>query len=238
MSILLKSMAELFTNGKECLHLFNAWSSVNAWLDIPIIEDYFGPSTSLNELVQKGELLQCEGYKCIYEEARRQKPRCSMALNWCYNEPWPTAAGNSLINWPAEVKPSYYAVAQSCRPMLASARIPKFTWMEGEMFDPELWILNDSYDHIPRGQLTVLLETSEGLEEIFVWKYSQVNANTNLPGPTIRYKLPKMNTARMKLILQVDKYPLMNSEYVLLYSQKEKADWIGYSDVIHEGLFL
>ena len=61
-------------------------------------------------LVANGQLLQCEGYKAIYEEARRQKPYCSMALNWCFNEPWPTAANNSIINWPNIPKPAFYAV--------------------------------------------------------------------------------------------------------------------------------
>jgi hypothetical protein len=62
-----------------------------------LIKDYFGENNSLEESIEIGQLLQSEGYKCIFEEAMRQKPTCSMALNWCYNEPWPTTANNSIL---------------------------------------------------------------------------------------------------------------------------------------------
>ena len=34
-----------------------------------------------------------------------------MALSWCFNEPWPAAANNSLVHWPAHAKPALAAVA-------------------------------------------------------------------------------------------------------------------------------
>ncbi|HAQ19448.1 MAG TPA: hypothetical protein DCR40_09490, partial [Prolixibacteraceae bacterium] len=72
----------------ESHHAYKAWVG-NTWLCQDIIEDYFGVSNTLEELVANGQLMQGEGYKCIFEEARRQKPYCAMAANWCYNEPWP-----------------------------------------------------------------------------------------------------------------------------------------------------
>jgi len=205
----------------EVHHAFNAWNNIHTWLDIPTIEYYFGSADTLDELVQHGELMQSEGYKCIYEESRRQKPRCSMALNWCFNEPWPTAAGNSLINWPNLAKPAYYAVAKSCRPFLASARIAKFKWAEGDIFDPELWILNDSYNKLPGGVMKVLLGTGGNRQEIFEWKYPVISANANLRGPTIRFILPKLNSRIMTLILMIENCPEMDSEYTLLISGSE-----------------
>jgi len=166
-------------------------------------------------------LLQSEGYKCIYEEARRQKPRCSMALNWCYNEPWPTAANNSLINWPARPKPAYYAVKASCRPILASARIPKFKWQEGELFSPELWILNDSQYPVPAGHIEAFIKIGD--EEIFLirWNYPELSPNWNMPGPIIRFQLPKVDAGQMTLILRNPANPDMDSEYVLLYRKRQ-----------------
>ncbi len=75
-----------------------------------MIDAYFGQARDLAELVDNGQLLQAEGYKAIYEEARRQKPYCSMALNWCFNEPWPTAANNNIVGYPNEPKPAFCAV--------------------------------------------------------------------------------------------------------------------------------
>lgn len=201
----------------ETHHAFKAWVG-DTWLQPAVLEDYFGHSHTLEELVERGQLLQSEGYKCIFEEARRQKPVCSMALNWCYNEPWPTAANNSIICWPSVPKPAYYAVKESCRPVLASARIPKFSWREGEWFTPELWLLNDSPDPVNPGRLEAYL-VLEGEERFLLgWDFPELAANENMPGPTVRYKLPNCPAERMELRLKVLDREEQNSTYTLLYS--------------------
>lgn len=116
----------------EVHHAFNAWSK-DTWLCTQTLEHYFGEAKALDELIRNGQLLQGEGIKFMYEEARRQKPYCSMALHWCFNEPWPTAANNSIINWPDSPKPAYYSATASCRPVLVSAAFEKFVWEENEL---------------------------------------------------------------------------------------------------------
>ena len=32
-----------------------------------------------------------------------------MALNWCFNEPWPAVANNSILQYPALPKPCFEA---------------------------------------------------------------------------------------------------------------------------------
>ena len=189
-----------------------------------LLEHYFGPSDTLDQLVERGQLLQSEGYKCIYEEARRQKPACSMALNWCYNEPWPAAANNSIVMWPDKPKPAYYAVQASCRPVLASARIPKFDWQEGEWFEPELWLLNDSPDVVLSGRMEAYLTLGAGERKLLLaWEFGELRSNENRRGPTARYKLPDANEKRMKLELIVDGHSAWNSTYALLYRSSVKS---------------
>lgn len=214
----------------ETHHAFGAWVD-DTWLCPKTLELYFGKAETLEELVEWGQLLQSEGYKCIYEEARRQKPVNSMILNWCYNEPWPTAANCSLINWPAEPKPAYYAVKNSCRPVLASARIPKFTFKAGELFSVELWMLNDSPEVVPAGCIEAYLlmddETTSGTPcepslcsiKLTEWKYPPLAPGENMSGPNIRYILPKKNCSRITLKLKGAKELDIDSEYVLLYSE-------------------
>ncbi len=56
-------------------HAFRAWDgSPDSWLELWCIEHYFGKPASLEQLVEWRQWLQCEGLKCIFEEARRQKP--------------------------------------------------------------------------------------------------------------------------------------------------------------------
>jgi beta-mannosidase len=200
----------------ESHHAYNAWIG-NTWLCQDIIEDYFGRSESLEELVANGQLLQCEGYKCIYEEARRQKPYCSMATNWCYNEPWPTAANNSLISYPDIPKPGFYAVKNACRPLLASARFPKFSWSAGETFSTEIWMLNDLPEDVPAGKITVKIAAGKEQITLLEWKYNPMKANKNQAGPTVRFMLPEWKIDRVKIILEVENHPGYNSEYTLAY---------------------
>lgn len=201
----------------ESHHAFNALSP-EMWLMEDQLEHYFGPYESLEELVEQGQLLQSEGYKCIYEESRRQKPKCSMALNWCYNEPWPTAANNSIVMWPNVPKPSYYAVQASCRPVLASVRIPKFVWTPGEWFEPELWMLSDSHESQPGGRVELYLTIGEGERELLLaWDCAATGPNENRRGPTARYRLPSVPSGRMLLELVVAGRPEWNSSYTAMY---------------------
>ncbi len=199
----------------ESHHAYNAWVG-DTWLMQGMIEDYFGPSGSLEELVENGQLLQCEGYKAIYEEARRQKPYCSMALNWCFNEPWPTAANNSLINWPDRPKPAFYAVGDACRPVLASARNTRLQWKRGEEFSTRIWILNDSPESLEEGIVRVYLFASG--EELFMgeWEFGGAGPGENIPGPGFTALIPEWDSDRFYLELKVADHPEYNSRYLFL----------------------
>jgi beta-mannosidase len=178
-------------------------------------EHYFGPAGSLREFVERGDWLQCAGYHAIFEEARRQKPRCSMALNWCFNEPWPTAAGNSIVNWPARPKPAYGAVRAACRPVLASARFEKFQWRAGETFSAEIWILNDAPGEIPAGEAEVTLAAGGSSTRLLVWAHPRIAAGRNLAGPSVRAVLPSADEGAFELILKAGPKNAWGSTYRL-----------------------
>jgi beta-mannosidase len=196
-------------------HAFNAWEP-NSWLDLPVIRDYFGEPRNLEELVHWGQWLQSEGYKAIFEEARRQKPKCSMALNWCLNEPWPTAANNSLVSWPNEPKPALAAVAQSLRPVLASARIPKFAWRAGETFACQLFLLNDAPEPA-EAEIEASVHVGNAVLALGHWANARAGANQNAHGPTLQAVLPPADGGVLQLVLRVKARPEWSSEYTLRY---------------------
>lgn len=194
----------------ETHHGIAGWEGdPNSWLYLNTIEDYFGPCASLEEMVARSSWLQAEGYKALYEEARRQQPRCSMALNWCYNEPWPTAANNSIVNWPARPKPAYAAVQAACRPVLASARIPRFQWRAGEVFAAGLWILNDCAEAQPAGTLTAQLVAGGVRRVLGQWAFPGLAPQQNLAGPEVSVLLEEG----------------LGREFVLELSVSPRADW-------------
>ncbi len=200
----------------ETHHAFGAWRATD-WLNVPTLEHYFGPIESLEQLVERGEWLQCEGYKCIYEESRRQKPACSMALNWCFNEPWPTAANNSLVSYPDKPKPAYHAVAAACRMTMASARIPKFQWKPGDVFEAEAWLLHDGPDAPPGVTIDVVLRLDDEDRTLATWTTGDIQPNAHQQGPTARLKLPAIASDRIVLSLQVRDQPAWTSAYVLSF---------------------
>ena len=205
-------------------HAFGAWVG-DTWLSLNDIEGYFGKAPDLETLVRQSQLMQCEGYKAIFEEARRQKPYCAMALNWCYNEPWPAAVNNSIIVYPNIKKPAYEAVAASCRPVLASARFTKFQWNENEEFFADLYLLNDKFSEIPALNVTVKLKTAQGEVVVLKWESPVALSNTNVAGPTVRFRLPYWeNTDRFNVILEVEGHPEYSSTYTLLYKPRFRPD--------------
>lgn len=196
-------------------HAFEAWlPGDDTWSCLQTIEYYFGAPSSLEELVRNSQWLQAAGYQCVFEEARRQKPYCSMILNWCFNEPWPCIANNSLLSYPDLPKPAYHAVAESCRPTLYSARLRRFLYHGGEWFEADLWLLNDDPRGVPSRRVCARLILDGAAYPVLDWTSPELQGPVNLPGPTLRFLLPDAPDGA--LVLELDAGP-WSSRYKLLY---------------------
>lgn len=206
-------------------HAFGAWGD-GAWSALETYRKYFGNPNSLEELINNSQFMQRVGYQFIYEEARRQKPYCSMVINWCFNEPWPCIANNSVIGYPNVVKDGYYGIKTASRSVMASARIRKFSYKAYETFDFDLFLLNDSTEKVDGGEINAFIQIGDGEKKhLITWQYKDVKINTNVEGPTVRTKLPNVCGAeRVKLILESGAY---STEYELIYKPTvSKADVI------------
>ena len=199
-------------------HGFNAWGK-ERWLCANVLDRYFSPSTSIEEMVEHSNWLQCEGYRGAFEEIRRQWPRCSMGINWCYNEPWKTAAGNNLLAYPAKPRPSYYYVQNAMRPTLFSAKIEKFDWKAGETFEAELWLLNDS-PYAVSGKVFVSAKIGNETVDLGEWD-ACASANDNKRGPTVRFTLPDAQ-GEHKITLTLKSDGEKDSSYEFLYYPTKK----------------
>ena len=200
-------------------HAFDAWGP-ESWVCMNALEMYAsGPLDSLEKIVDLSNWMQCEGYKAIFEEARRQAPYCSMAINWDYCEPWVTAAGNNLIAYPVKPKSCYFAIRDSLRPVLASARIPRFDWKAGEKFSAELWLLNDA-PACAEENVKVSIRLGGVEYPMLTWESGRVDENTNKLGPTVNWILPDVDADELTLVL--DTGSGASSEYRLRYRPSEE----------------
>ena len=198
-------------------HAFYAWTN-ESHLCLKTIEKYFGKVNSLSEICRYSQWMQAEGYKAVFEEARRQKPYCSMAINWCYNEPWKATANNSLLSYPSIPKKAYYAVKDSLKPVVPSARLNKFTYKGGELFTAELWLLNDSTESVC-DDISAFLEIGDKVLHIIDWKTPESGENTNIQGHILQYVLPECDAESFTLRLKSAKFG--ENSYTLKYEPKE-----------------
>lgn len=117
-------------------------------------------------------------------------------------------------------KKAFEAVADSCRPLCASARLSKFTWFEGEYFEAELWILNDCVTDKESLKVTAELWAVDQKLSSLLWETGKVKSQTNIRGITLRQQLPAMETDKLYLRLSVENFPEYNSDYTLIYRRK------------------
>lgn len=198
-------------------HAIGAWRP-ESHACLETLKRYFGKEGTVEERIKQSEWLQSEGLKAIFEEARRQWPKCSAALNWCFNEPWITAANLSIVRYPAVPTPGYFAVKNALRPSLFSARIPRFDWRSGDRFTAEIWLLNDSNKEI-FGSVEVILLIGDKEVPLLKWENATADARTNTEGASVCCTLPAVDADSITLILKADNG--MENEYKLLYERKK-----------------
>ena len=200
-------------------HGFEAWGA-ERWCCLDALEHYFGEPTSLEDCCRKSSWLQCTGYQAVFEEARRQWPYCSMSINWCFNEPWITAAGNSLITYPNRLKPAYFAVKNALRPQLPTAKTARFDWKSGDKFSAELCYINDSFADAG-DTVAVCLIIGDNEYKLLTWETQTVSQRSNKIGPTVNIILPLIENADFMLLKLRSKYADRCNEYRLKYYPRE-----------------
>lgn len=201
-------------------HAFEAWMP-SSWLRKDEVDYYFGGYNSVDDLLQKTLIIQSVCYKSMFEEMRKQWRHCSMAINWDFNEPWPCAAGNSLVNWPAEPKPALESVRQALRPQLSSIRTGRNRYFAGETLTGELWMLNDSDDVLAASEVTIELRVDGKSREISTLSTGAVEPRSNLRSESFSLEVPNSENGLFEILLSVKDKPELSSEYTL-FSRKNQ----------------
>lgn len=198
-----------------------AWDvEPTSYLCLSTIEHYWGPQRDLESLVAKSQWLQVEGHKAIIEEGRRQRPVCNWTLLWCLNEPWPTVANQCLVAYGDRPKPALKAVAQAMRTTLASARIPRFAWSGGDLFEADLWILHDGPDPRPGMRVEAILSCGGWQKSVLTWVAEAGEPLEDFQGPRIRIALPHDIDGVLQLELRTSD-ELYSSQYRLVARRAE-----------------
>lgn len=117
------------------------WFHLGAWwVRRAMWDQTFGPLSDVASYVRATQFLQAEGLRYAVEADRRRRWRNSGVIPWQFNEPYPMAACTSAVDYWAEPKPAYYAVARAYEPVTVTAAFPTIAWGGREMFEAEVWM--------------------------------------------------------------------------------------------------
>lgn len=214
----------------ELHHGFRSWRTVE-WLCRTDAEYYFGGFRNTEDLCRKTQFIQSMSYRSNFEEARRQWPHCAMALNWCFNEPWPAVSNNSLICWNGRPKPAYYAVKQALRPTIVSLAVTRHLWWDGETFEGKVWVLNDSLQPLPSIKVQIYFRIDGDERYWGSMDAPAVSAQENILCGGVCFRLPENWSGQIHIRLAVEDRSDMDSEYVYLCRQRNAVSTAGMLNV-------
>jgi hypothetical protein len=102
---------------------------------------------------------------------------------------------------------------------MPSARIPSFSWEGGDLFNAEIWMLNDS-PNTASDTVRVYLEVEGNRQHILTWETGELAAAENKRGHIIQAILPQVQQqVKLNLILESDHG---SSSYQLLLQPKNE----------------
>ena len=182
---------------------FGVWpeGGDDAWLNFSMVDKLIGKQDSLADYIRVSQWMQCQGLQFIFEEGRRQKPYCSLVMNWDFTEPWNNVGGHVLITYPDRPRPAYYKVADSLRNVMPSARTYELVYTGEDVLKAELWMLNDSNEEVSDTVEAYLILDGKK-EHIMTWNTGLVEPNTNKCGHMLQIKLPAMKSGYITLRLE------------------------------------
>ena len=167
--------------------------------------------------MEKSLYLQDMAYKSTFEEMRRQAPFCAMVINWDFNEPWPCAAGNSLVNWPAEPKSCLQSVKESLRPTMLSLATQKNRYQTGETLVGKIWVLNDS-DETAKGGIARAYLCYDGEKTLLgEMEIGDVQARSNCGFGEFSLKIGAEIPQRFSIVLEFDGDQARDSRYTFVH---------------------
>jgi beta-mannosidase len=195
---------------------------------------FFGGYESVDDLIEKSIYLQDLCYKTMFEEMRRQAPKCSMAVNWDFNEPWPCAAGNSLVSWPAHPKSALDSVREALRPTLLSMDAPTNRYLTGETIKADIWMLNDSPDEQKTLTADIYLTDGKIKTKLSTVSVPACEARSNVRGGGFEFTVPEALSEKFAISVECKEKPELSSVYNLVHNRVETAKATASGDVTNE----
>jgi len=140
----------------------------------------------LTELITASQRAQAAGLQIAIEGMRRRKGDSGGVILWQFNEPWP-AISWAIVDYFRRPKLAYRLLKRWYNPLLLSLDFEAgMNWQSGDLFEAEVWGVNDSLD-VTRGACYVSLDG----ERIFETEDVTLPPDSSLRLGRIAYRLEK-----------------------------------------------
>jgi beta-mannosidase len=165
-------------------HLGAWWLKESAW------RQAFGEIRDIKTAVQAVQFLQADGLRYAVEADRRRQFKNSGSLPWQFNEPYPMAACTSAVDYYAEPKTAYYAVAGAYEPLLLSASFEKQAWEGEQVFESQVWVSNPTGREFREALLKVRIVAASGICYHQETRTVRIAGTGTIPLRQVRVPLP------------------------------------------------
>lgn len=169
------------------------WQHLGAWwVKQHVWQQALGEVSAVTMLLKGTQFMQASGLQYALEADRRREFHNSGTLPWQFNEPYPMAACTSAVDYYAQPKPVYYAVAHAYEPLHVSAKFPTIAWAGRELFEAELWVSNSYESAYADAHLEAKLVGFDG--RIYKQWAQQVGfpANQSVPLVSVQFPLSEL----------------------------------------------
>lgn len=149
----------------------------------------FGQSENIQDFIRKSQLYQAIGNEFDMEFCRSNKFRNSGFLVWQFDDIWPCYSW-SQVDWYGTPKPSYYFLKRASRPVHISADYEKYLWNTGEVFNADIYLLNDKQVPVKNCMYRAMLLNAEGNLLTEQSGSAEIKTNKSTAVGKIEFKIP------------------------------------------------
>ena len=114
------------------------------WLHKEVIDELFGPSKTIETVVQAGQYIGAHGLRYAVDSLRRRGKRIGGMTTWDYNEPWPNGAGSYLVDYDGRTLMNYDFMRQALAPVSLSLHCTSNLYDPAAGLDAGLWLVSDA----------------------------------------------------------------------------------------------
>ena len=139
------------------------------------LDERYGKSSGIEELLMKGQTLNYESARGMYEAYARNKYEALGITTWKYNAAWPAALSWQYIDWFLNVGGAYYGAKKACEPL----------HVQYSYDDQSVYVVNSFYEKFYDLNVTAKIFNYE-LDEVYS---KSANVSVTADGKTEAFKI-------------------------------------------------